>query len=128
MLEVMKVNNSYAALNKMGYETDRGRVYLQYGPPSTTSEVHDDPESYPYEIWHYYKIANQTNRKFVFYCPDIISRNFKILHSDANGEINNPKWELDLHGRGQQYGTDIDRENSMDIYGSQTKDNFKNPR
>ena len=128
MIEVRKVNNSYGALNKYGYETDRGRVYLQYGPPSTSSEVHDDPESYPYEIWHYYKLDNQTNRKFVFYCPDLVSRNFKILHSDAIGEIDNPKWELDLHSRGQQYGPDIDRQNSMDIYGSQTKDNFKNPR
>jgi GWxTD domain-containing protein len=128
MLEVYKVNNSYGALNKYGYETDRGRVYLQYGPPSSTTEIHDDPESYPYEIWHYYKLENQTNRKFVFYCPELVTRNYKILHSDAKGEIDNPKWELDLHSRGQQYGPDIDRENSMDIYGSQTKDNFKNPR
>lgn len=128
MLEVLKVNNSYAALNKRGYETDRGRVYLQYGPPSSRSEYPDDPEAYPYEIWHYVKMENQSNRAFVFYCPELVTRNFKLLHSDAIGEIYNSKWELDLHSRGQQFGTDYDQEKSIDIYGSQTKDNFKNPR
>lgn len=127
MLEVYKVNNSYAAVNKYGYETDRGRIYLKYGPPETVNEIKDDPDAYPYEIWHYYKLENQTNRKFVFYCPELVTQNYKLLHSDAIGEVYNSKWELDLHSRGQQFGPDLDRQNSNDIYGSQTKDNFKNP-
>ena len=35
--EVAKVQKAYGTLNKRGYETDRGRVYLQYGPPNSVS-------------------------------------------------------------------------------------------
>jgi GWxTD domain-containing protein len=128
MLEVDKANNSFAALNKRGFETDRGRVFLQYGPPSSMTEVKDDPEAYPYEIWHYLKLNNQSNKKFVFYCPELITQNYKLLHSDATGELYNSRWDLDLHARGQQYGPDMDIEKSSDIYGSKSKENFANPK
>ena len=127
MIEVDKANGSFKALNRKGYETDRGRVFLKYGAPNFISEVKDDPESYPYEIWHYLKLDIQTNKKFVFYCPELITQNYKLLHSDAKGEIYNSHWDLVLHSRGQQYGNDFDIEKSGDIYGSKTKENFNNP-
>lgn len=126
MLQVMKVNNSYAGLNYYGYQTDRGRVYLQYGPPSTEPIiVTNDPETYPYEIWHYYKIGNQTNKKFVFYSPDNVSRNYKLLHSDLNSEIQNDRWELVLR-RIDQFLPDMDQRNVSPNFGNQIKDDFKN--
>ncbi len=128
MIEVTKVNRSFGALNRRGYETDRGRVYLQYGAPSTMTEYKDDPEAFPYEIWHFLTLGNQTNKKFIFYCREMVTQNYKLLHSDAKGEIFNSHWELDLHSRGQQYGPDLDIEKADDIYGSKTKENFNNPR
>ena len=126
MLQVMKVNNSYAGLNYYGYQTDRGRVYLQYGPPSTEPIiVTNDPETYPYEIWHYHKIGNQTNKKFVFYSPDNVSRNYKLLHSDLNSEIQNDRWELVLR-RIDQFLPDMDQRNVSPNFGNQIKDDFKN--
>ena len=70
--KVRQVNAEYKTLNKKGFETDRGRVYLQYGPPNTIQKQYHEPSAYPYEIWHYYKLANQSNRKFVFYDADLI--------------------------------------------------------
>lgn len=125
--EVSKTNVSFGTMNKRGYETDRGRVYLQYGPPNSITGDDMDPNSYPYEIWHYYKLADQSNRKFVFYNPIGSARDFKLLHSDAHGEITDDNWELKLHSRSQQY-FDQDQQNAYDTYGSKTKENFKNPK
>lgn len=126
--QVVKVNNLYSSLNNKGYETDRGRVYLQYGAPNAIAEVKNDPNSYPYEIWQYYKLDNQSNRKFVFYSTDLSTNDYRLIHSDAKGELKEPKWELMMHGRTQQFGNDMDQENSIDTYGSRTKEDFVNPR
>ncbi|MDZ7744134.1 MAG: GWxTD domain-containing protein [Bacteroidota bacterium] len=45
--EVQKVNNAYATQVKKGYESDRGRVYLKYGPPNIVSESYNEPSAYP---------------------------------------------------------------------------------
>jgi len=128
--EVHKVNNSFGTKLNRGYDTERGRVYLEYGPPNTISKNYTEPSAYPYEIWHYYKIKNQTNRRFVFYNPDLVSDEFILLHSDARGEINNYQWENVLHSRDTQT-RDIDQEgvnNSEDYFGNRAKDNYINPR
>lgn len=125
--EVIKVNTSYSSRIKKGYDTDRGRVYLQYGPPNIVSNGQDDPAAYPYEIWQYYKLNTQTNRKFVFYTTDRSTNDYRLLHSDAIGELQEPNWEVKLHERTQQFGIDLDRDKSIDFYGSHTKEDFSNP-
>lgn len=127
--EVKKVNAAFSTSNKRGYETDRGRVYLQYGPPNQRTESLNEPSAYPYEIWHYYKIANpeQSNRKFVFYNPDLVTNDYELLHSDARGEINNPRWELKLHERNNA-SRSLDRTKGTDHFGGNSSDSFKDPR
>ena len=39
---------------------------MQYGPPNSRNKVDNAASTYPYEIWHYYKLKNQSNKKFVF--------------------------------------------------------------
>ena len=95
---VKYVNKEYKTLIKKGYETDRGRVYLQYGKPNSISEGQYEPSAYPYEIWHYYKLEDgQNNKRFVFYNPDIVGNDYALLHSDARGEITNHNWQIMLH-------------------------------
>lgn len=84
---------------KRGYQTDRGRVFLQYGAPNVRAERYNEPSNYPYEIWQYYTLTNQSNRKFVFYSPDMVTSDFFLLHSDAIGEIHNARWQVDLRSR-----------------------------
>jgi len=99
--QVYKVQVNFGTPVKKGYQTDRGRVYLQYGPPNTRSDQQNmEPSNYPYEIWQYYTLNNnQRNRKFVFYSPDMVTSDFQLLHSDATGEIMNPRWKIDLRNR-----------------------------
>lgn len=115
-LEVNKVNYSFSSRIKKGYETDRGRVYLQYGPPNTIVEVKDEPGTFPYEIWQYYKLKNQSNRKFVFYTTDRASNNYSLVHSDAIGEIQLSNWESFLKGN-----------ESIQNFDNQTKEIYSNP-
>ncbi|MBL7942131.1 MAG: GWxTD domain-containing protein [Flavobacteriales bacterium] len=76
---------------KKGWQTDRGRVYLQYGPPNTRVERPHPTDYWPFEIWHYYESGKGRNLKFLFYNPSL-SGDFELLHADAPGEIFNASW------------------------------------
>lgn len=125
---VLVVNHVYKTQISKGYESDRGRVYLEYGPPNIISESYNEPSSYPYEIWHYYELGdNQRNKKFVFYTHDMITNNFKLLHSDAIGEISNYKWQIFLNSRWYD-PYNVDAVAPPEIYGGQADDYYRNPR
>jgi GWxTD domain-containing protein len=125
--EVDKVNQEYSAGSKKGYLTERGRVYLCYGPPNQISKMYNEPASYPYEIWQYYKIKNQTNRKFVFYSEQIATNDFELLHSDYRGEIFNANWQVELRSR-TEIMNDLDKQNPKNNYQNQSRQLFENPR
>jgi GWxTD domain-containing protein len=129
-VEVIKTNNSFGNKYMPGFETDRGRVYLQYGPPNTISDqefeagggMHDG--SVPYQIWHYYEIGDQRDGKFVFYNPHLIPNGYTLLHSNVVGEINNPHWQTYLH-RNQLESIDAP---DNDRYGGRSGELYNDPR
>ncbi|MEI6455515.1 MAG: GWxTD domain-containing protein [bacterium] len=99
-LEVEKAQANFGNKIKKGYQTDRGRVFLEYGPPNARSVNYNEPSSYPYEIWQYYTLKQtQRNKKFVFYSEDMVTSDFTLLHSDAIGEVNEPRWRIFLRNR-----------------------------
>jgi GWxTD domain-containing protein len=130
--DVEKVNAAYSTNHKKGYDTDRGRVYLQYGAPNTISPSYFEPNTYPYEIWHYYVLqdrklnADQNNRKFVFANTEGGTSEFDLIHSDARNEITNQRWHHDLHSRSSQ-SINFDVEDAGGQYGSRSRDFFENP-
>jgi len=87
-----------------GFTTDRGRIYLQYGPPNSVISEQNESDAYPYEIWHYYNIADQTNKKFIFYNRDLTGKDYILLHSNMKGELNNPNWQRELYSRTDNNG------------------------
>jgi GWxTD domain-containing protein len=99
---------------RLGFETDRGRTFLRYGRPDDLIHVEDDPGAPPYEIWIYYNFpkTNQRNVKFLFYNPSLAGDDYLMLHSTARGEVNNPKWEIQLYRRNA--GNQFDGENAFD--------------
>lgn len=112
---------------KKGYQTDRGRIYLEYGPPNTRSERPSEPSTYPYEIWHYYTLSNsQRNKKFVFYSPDMVTNDYFLLHSDAIGEIHNYRWQIDLQSR-TYAPLDIGDTQPINTWGDMAKDYWDLP-
>ncbi len=126
--EVNKVNFAYTTLIMKGYETDRGMVYLKYGPPNAISESYNEPAAYPYEIWHYYELENgQRNKKFVFFTQDLVTNNFTLLHSDVTGELSNYRWQYILFRRVNP-GFDIDQEIVPESWGDNSRKYFDLPR
>ncbi len=99
LLLVNQANNSFKSVAKEGYKTDRGRVYLRYGQPNVISEQYFEPAAYPYEIWHYYQLDEQRDKKFVFYTHDLVTNDFQLIHSNAVGELNNYRWETVIYRR-----------------------------
>lgn len=130
--QVKRVNNSFSAIRIKGYETDRGRVFLKYGAPDRIVQNHNEPGAYPYEIWHYYTLEKQRNKKFVFMTRDIATNDFQLIHSDAIGELNNSRWTSEIYSRTyspyQEYYNDNGSVNPDINYGDDAKDYYENPR
>ncbi len=120
------VDEHFSYPKTRGYMTDRGRVYLQYGPPDhvrdeknfvgalyihtigaeaeegvsqTSSVVQAQPTNQghiyylPYQLWRYNRLENDfPNRVFLFW-DEFRSGYYKLLNSNARGEIIMPNWE-----------------------------------
>jgi len=123
---VYYVNDAFGTTINKGYLTERGRIFLRYGSPNSISQRYYEPSAYPYEIWSYYKLNAQTKVKFVFYSEDIVTNDFRLLHSDLRGEIQNRQWDMILHSRNNSYKGD---QNTMSPnYGNWSQDLYNNPR
>lgn len=64
-------------------------IMLRYGIPNTIVDKSDSAQ--PFEVWHYYKIGNLTNIKFIF-------KNKELFHSNMPCEKQNENWMNDLFG------------------------------
>ena len=128
--QVQRVNASFKTINSKGYASDRGMVFLKYGAPDRIVQSYNEPGAYPYEIWHYYTLGNQRNKKFVFMTLDIVTNDFKLIHSDAVGELNNFRWTNEIYQR--TYGTyndyGVDEAVNPNSYGDRARDYYDNPR
>ena len=122
---VRSAQEHYGTMVYKGYETDRGIILCRYEQPDHITEQFLDPGTYPYEIWQYYDIANQRDRKFVFMTHDIATKNFKLIHSNMIGELNNPHWVMEVH----RYSTSgVDYNSVEEVWGSKLEDEYTNPR
>jgi len=79
-------NENFRTMKLDGWKTDRGRVYIVYGSPSDIERYPNEPNSYPFELWHYDALQNGT----VFVFADFEGRrNYRLLHSNLLGELQN---------------------------------------
>jgi GWxTD domain-containing protein len=129
-----QVKKKFACGKMPGYMTDRGRVYLQYGVPNASQQVPSEPDSYPYEVWQYYRLKDpatgtfQSNKKFIFYNRELDGKCYELLHSDARGELRNDRWQIDLQKRSNQILNLDQNTPNTPTYGSGANDLFQNPR
>lgn len=120
--QVQYVQRTFKTNFQPGFETDRGRVYLQYGAPSRVIEREVSASEYPYEMWEYNKIGIYSNKKFIFYNPDLVQNTYRLLHSDMIGELNNPRWQYDLNSRNTKRGNvDDPNEYNPDSWGNNAR-------
>ncbi|HBH06015.1 MAG TPA: hypothetical protein DDX92_05380 [Flavobacteriales bacterium] len=125
--EVDLVNNEFGNKIERGYETDMGSVYLKYGKPNQRVQRFNEPSSYPYEIWQYYQHPMQSNAKYVFYNPDLVSNSFELLYSNVRGEANNRRWQYLLQQRDLPENN-VDRNEGEEHWGGRIDDFYDNPR
>ncbi len=99
---IIEVNKLFNTNSTRGYETERGFIYLRYGAPTEIITVENESGNHPYEIWQY-NLLTQTNRKeitnalFLFYKPNEITSEYKLLHSTVTGESQNMDWRNYLY-------------------------------
>jgi GWxTD domain-containing protein len=124
--QVWAVEKMYHTNFQQGFETDRGRVFLKYGAPNNIVSKETSPSEYPYEIWTYNKIGKFSNKRFIFYNPDLVNNAYRILHSDMIGELKNPAWQQTLSKRNTNNG-DIDdpNRNNQEHWGGNSNDYFR---
>jgi GWxTD domain-containing protein len=122
-------NKKFKSISAEGYQTDRGRIFLQYGQPDVVSQRYNEPAAYPYEIWQYYKLKNgQTNKKFVFYSRDLVTNDFVLIHSDAIGELSNYQWQYIVYKRVLSPLNITDKVNQPDAWGNKAANYYYQPR
>ncbi len=138
------VNEQFGApgtKGKKGYETDMGYIFLKYGPPNTitdrpfdasvsgltigpTGDETGDSGTVPYQIWHYYSLNNLRDRRFVFANVHLALFDYKLIHSNMPGEVQNENWQAELHYRFRHNLTMPD----SDRYGGRSGDFYNFPR
>jgi len=99
MAMARKVDEMFYSGFRHGFETDRGYIYLKYGPPNDIEHREEEPSAPPYQVWSYYDfpMTGQNNVKFIFYNPSLAPGDFQLLHSTAIGEVNNPQWQMYMY-------------------------------
>ncbi len=91
--DVRAVQKEFGTKIKAGWQTDRGRVYLQYGKPSTRIIRNNNPNYWPFEIWHYYTTnTGLRDRRILFYNTSL-NYDMELLHSDIPTETKNYDWK-----------------------------------
>ena len=95
-MQVTYAEKLFGTQIKRGFESDRGRIHLQYGSPNYVTDQPTGTSAYPYQIWHYYRIGQRSNVRFVFYNPDLVTNDFPLIHSDLPGEVQNQNWRHEI--------------------------------
>ena len=71
-------------------ETDRGRVYITYGPPDEIEHNTSASADKSAEIWHYRQYI------FIFRDPNGLGT-YRLMHSTYPGELYNSDWEMQTY-------------------------------
>ncbi|MBX3163616.1 MAG: GWxTD domain-containing protein [Bacteroidetes bacterium] len=132
--QVQQVMVLFKCGKQKGYYTERGRVYLQYGAPSVRTQMPNEPNTYPYEIWLYYRTSDAStgqffsNRRFVFASRMLGDDCYNLIHSDMRGEINNPRWQYELIRNGDRGGDNLDNNIPKGTELNQFNEIYQSPR
>jgi len=82
-------NAHFRVLGREGYKTDRGRVYITYGPPDDYDRHPNDSNSRPYEVWTFNAI--QGGVIFVF-VQRSSGGDYELVHSTHRNELHDENW------------------------------------
>ena len=94
MARVEYANANFHNMGMSGYHSDRGRVYIMYGPPDENERHPSESDSRAYEIWTYHNI--QGGVEF-----DFVQRNstgeYDLVNSTVRTELHDTNWQRFLN-------------------------------
>ncbi len=71
-----------------GWRTDRGRIFVKYGPPDEVLSRPQAGSTRPYEVWKYTRVRS---RKFVFLDVTAFGH-YELIWTDDRREVSLPNW------------------------------------
>jgi len=80
-----------------GWNTDRGRIFILYGPPDEIIYSPSSIASLPWERWEYRQLEGGT---FFIFLDEFNLGLFRLVHSNKQGELQDPNWEEKLEREG----------------------------
>lgn len=84
----------YGALK--GYQTDRGQLYLKFGPPNREIRASNERGTKPYEVWFYAELDKFTNLNILFVQLGSLTNERIMTHSSNPSFFFNPYWASQL--------------------------------
>ena len=86
-------DRKFGILNRAGYKTDRGRIYLTYGPYDEIDRYPNESNTKPYEIWYY----NSIEGGVIFVFANLTGySDYELIHSTKRGEMHDYNWRARL--------------------------------
>ena len=102
---INEANVKFKSVFKEGWKSDRGRVYILYGPPYEVERFPNSTQTIPYEIWTYSSIHGQGGVIFIF-SDRTGFKKYEQIHSTLIGELQEPDWQrLVMKGAKSDYTT-----------------------
>ena len=89
MARVAHANEAFGMLGREGYRTDRGRVYIVYGPPDDVERHPNESDTKPYEIWTYNNIQGGVEFDFL---QRIQGADYELVNSTHRNELHDANW------------------------------------
>jgi GWxTD domain-containing protein len=99
---IKEVNKLFSTRGRLGYETERGFMYLRYGAPAVMITEQNEINAQPYEIWQYNSLTDlngnsATNCFILFYKRNAVDFDYQLLHTNIRGELHNLAWRSYLY-------------------------------
>ena len=84
------VNSQFSIGLKRGWQTDRGRILITYGPPDQYVRDPFERGMKPHEEWHYHNLQGGV----VFVFADLNGfQDYRLIHSTHQSELQNYNWK-----------------------------------
>lgn len=87
-----EANVKFRSVFMDGWKSDRGRIYVLYGPPYEVQRFPNSPQTTPYEVWTYSNLKGQGGVLFVF-SDKTGFKKYEQIHSTMIGELQDPDWQ-----------------------------------
>lgn len=94
--KVKKANKEFKNGFIKGFLSDRGRIFLSHGLPNSRIEEYHPQQFKPFEVWHYYKLGNERDVKFIF--SETNPNQYRLVYSNKEGEVSDQDWSNKFNG------------------------------